>query len=36
LRLTEHFLLERVLKPHGRTVPAARQRLDALAARESE
>jgi DNA repair protein RecO (recombination protein O) len=36
LRLTEHFLLERVLRPHGRAMPAARQRLGALAARESE
>lgn len=36
LRLTEHFLAERVLKPHGRTMPAARHRLGALAARESE
>jgi len=34
--LTEHFLRERVLEPHGRTVPAARQRLGALVARESE
>jgi DNA repair protein RecO (recombination protein O) len=36
LRLTEHFLLERVLRPHGRAMPAARQRLGALGARESE
>ncbi len=36
LRLTEHFLLERVLRPHGRSVPAARHRLVELAARESE
>jgi len=36
LRLTEHFLRERVLEPHGRAVPAARQRLGALVARESE
>jgi len=36
LRLTEHFLLERVLRPHGRELPAARLRLDALAAHESE
>jgi len=36
LRLTEHFLLERVLRPHGREMPAARLRLDALAAHESE
>ena len=36
LKLTEHFLLERVLRPHGRTMPAARHRLVELAARESE
>ena len=36
LRLTEHFILERVLKPHGRELPAARARLDALAIRESD
>jgi DNA repair protein RecO (recombination protein O) len=36
LRMTEHFLLERVLRPHGRTMPAARQRLSALGSRESE
>ena len=36
LRLTEHFLLERVLRPHGRAMPAARQRLSELGARESE
>ncbi|HEY2070893.1 MAG TPA: DNA repair protein RecO [Rhizomicrobium sp.] len=36
LRLTGHFLLERVLSPHGREMPAARQRLDALASRESQ
>ena len=36
LRLTEHFLLERVLRPHGRAMPAARHRLGELAARESE
>jgi len=36
LRMTEHFLLERVLRPHGRTMPAARQRLSALGLRESE
>ncbi|MGB8362956.1 MAG: DNA repair protein RecO [Rhizomicrobium sp.] len=36
LRLTEHFLLERVLRPHGRTMPAARHRLGELALRESE
>src|ERR1700679_727143 len=28
LRLTGHFLLERVLAPHGHEAPAARQRLD--------
>jgi DNA repair protein RecO (recombination protein O) len=31
LALTGHFLLERVLQPHGRQMPAARVRLDALA-----
>lgn len=36
LRLTEHFLLDRVLRPHGRTMPAARHRLSELVARESE
>jgi DNA repair protein RecO (recombination protein O) len=41
LKLTGHFLLERVLSPHGRDMPQARLRLDALAsekkqARESE
>ncbi len=36
LRLTGHFLLERVLAPHGRPLPAARLRLEELAARESE
>jgi DNA repair protein RecO (recombination protein O) len=36
LKLTEHFLLERVLRPHGRAMPAARHRLGELAARESE
>ena len=32
LTLTGHFLLERVLRPHGREMPPARLRLDALAA----
>jgi DNA repair protein RecO (recombination protein O) len=36
LKLTGHFLLERVLIPHNRKMPAARERLDALAARESK
>lgn len=36
LRLTEHFLLERVLRPHGRTMPTARHRLGELAMHESE
>jgi DNA repair protein RecO (recombination protein O) len=36
LRLTGHFLLERVLEPHGREMPQARVRLDALAGRESD
>src|SRR5580692_5567994 len=31
LRLTGHFLLERALQPHGREMPQARHRLDALA-----
>jgi len=31
LALTGHFLLERVLLPHGRQMPPARNRLDALA-----
>jgi DNA repair protein RecO (recombination protein O) len=35
LRLTGYFLLERVLAPHHRQIPAARARLDALAGRES-
>jgi DNA repair protein RecO (recombination protein O) len=35
LKLTGHFLLERVLAPHGKEMAAARTRLDALAARES-
>jgi DNA repair protein RecO (recombination protein O) len=32
LKLTGHFLMERVLAPHGREMPQARLRLDALAA----
>lgn len=36
LKLTGHFLLERVLTPHGREMPQARFRLDALASRESD
>lgn len=36
LRLTEYFLLERVLVPHNRTMPAARHRLSEIAAHESE
>jgi DNA repair protein RecO (recombination protein O) len=35
LRLTGHFLLERVLRAHGKEMPAARLHLDGLAARES-
>jgi DNA repair protein RecO (recombination protein O) len=35
LALTGHFLLERVLKPHGRQMPPARLRLEAIAG-ESE
>jgi DNA repair protein RecO (recombination protein O) len=36
LRLTEHFLVARVLEPEGRALPAARHRLSALALGESE
>ncbi len=36
LRLTGHFLLERVFEPHDREMPQARLRLEALAARESD
>lgn len=36
LRLTAHFLAERVLIPHGRTLPPARLRIEELARRESE
>jgi len=35
LRLTGYFLLDRVLQPHGREMPAARIRLDESAGRES-
>ena len=35
LKLTGHFLLERVLHPHGREMPLARSNLDGLLARES-
>jgi DNA repair protein RecO (recombination protein O) len=35
LRLTGHFLLERVLLPHERQMPAARSRLQSHAGRES-
>jgi len=35
LKLTGHFLLERVLHPHGREMPVARSNLDGLLARES-
>jgi DNA repair protein RecO (recombination protein O) len=35
LKLTGHFLSERVLVPHGREMPQARLRLDELASRES-
>ena len=34
LALTGHFLLERVLRPHGKDMPGARLRLDALATHE--
>ena len=36
LLLTGHFLQDRVFRPHNRDMPAARLRLDALAARESD
>lgn len=35
LKLTGHFLLERVLRPHGREMPTLRLHLDSLALRES-
>jgi DNA repair protein RecO (recombination protein O) len=35
LALTGHFLLDRVLRPHGKEIPPARMRLDAIAAAES-
>ncbi|HXC55456.1 MAG TPA: DNA repair protein RecO [Rhizomicrobium sp.] len=35
LKLTAHFLAERVLRPHGKDMPQARLRLDGLANRES-
>jgi DNA repair protein RecO (recombination protein O) len=35
LRLTGHFLHERVLAPHNKDVPLARLRLDELATAES-
>jgi DNA repair protein RecO (recombination protein O) len=35
LKLTGHFLLERVLHPHGQEMPLARLNLDGLLARES-
>jgi DNA repair protein RecO (recombination protein O) len=35
LKLTAHFLVERVLRPHGKELPAARVRLQDLAMRES-
>jgi len=36
LKLTGHFLRERVLIPHGKDMPVARLRLDTLAGRESD
>ncbi|MEJ0041361.1 MAG: DNA repair protein RecO C-terminal domain-containing protein [Rhizomicrobium sp.] len=36
LKLTGHFLLERVLRPHGKEIPPARLRLDTLAMGESK
>lgn len=35
LKLTGHFLLERVLRPHGREMPPARLHLDSLVTRKS-
>ena len=35
LALTGHFLLERVLVPHGKEMPPARLRLDTIAVNES-
>jgi DNA repair protein RecO (recombination protein O) len=35
LALTGHFLLERVLRPHGKEMPKARLRLDTIAVNES-
>jgi len=35
LALTGHFLLERVLRPHGKEMPQARARLDTIAINES-
>jgi DNA repair protein RecO (recombination protein O) len=36
LKLTAYFLLDRVLRPHGKEMPAPRQRLEELSTRESE
>ncbi len=36
LKLTGHFLLERVLRPHGKEMPIARTRLDAIAPESSK
>jgi DNA repair protein RecO (recombination protein O) len=36
LALTGHFLLERVLRPHGKEMPPQRIRLDATVLPESE
>jgi DNA repair protein RecO (recombination protein O) len=36
LRLTGYFLLERVLQPHGKSLPQARLRLEEFASRESD
>ena len=36
LALTGHFLLERVLRPHGKEMPPARLRLDTIVTHESE
>lgn len=36
LRLTAYFLLDRVLRPHGKEIPPARLRLEEFASRESD
>jgi hypothetical protein len=36
LRLTGHFLAQRVLAPHNQSIPVGRARLNELAAHESK